>query len=339
MLRVLITIALLGVASAAVSTKIANWWTTFDHGGWSKCADGHFLTGMWRSARQLGDERIGRIEQGDCKSADSAYTGDCKQMDCYKLNIWSIFDKKGWATCKPGYFIQSIFSTKGKGLHNIEEFQCCKPRSKKVKQGQCYIQNVWKSFDNKGWSKCKAGYYMQGMFRNSCDKLYCLEEFKCCNMVATDSSVSTKIANWWSTFDHGGWSKCAAGHFLTGMWRSPRQIGDERIGRIEQGDCKSAPKNLGSGQECYKLNIWSIFDKKGWANCKPGYYMQSIYSTKGKGLHHIEEFQCCRPSGGVTVDGQCYIQNVWKSFDNKGWSKCKAGYYMQGGTPFSVQSF
>lgn len=33
-----------------------------------------------------------------------------------------------------------------------------------------------------GWSKCNNGYYMSGMFRNSCNNLYCIEEFRCCSM-------------------------------------------------------------------------------------------------------------------------------------------------------------
>ena len=48
----------------------------------------------------------------------------------------------------------------------------------------CYIENVWGSFDGKGLSECKReGYYMAGIFRGDCDKLYCLEEFKCCRMI------------------------------------------------------------------------------------------------------------------------------------------------------------
>ena len=39
-------------------------------------------------------------------------------------------------------------------------------------------ENVWGSFDGKGLSECKReGYYMAGIFRGKCDKLYCLEEF------------------------------------------------------------------------------------------------------------------------------------------------------------------
>ena len=337
MLRVLITIALLGVASAAVSTKIADWSKRFKKAGWSRCADDHFLTGMYRSDRKSKTEGLDRIKEAECKSVESTLAVDCPETDCYELKIRAfIFNKKKWAVCKAGYFMQSIYSANKEkyasrvGLHKIEKFKCCRPRSKNVAQANCYEHDVKSSFDKKGWSKCNSGFYMKGIYKSACTDLHCLDKFQCCEMVAASTTVTTKIADWWDTFDNGGESKCADGHFLTGLYRGEYKKGDERIGRIEEGECKSAPANLGSGQECYKLDIWSSFDKKGWAKCKAGYYIQSILSTKGKNLSNIEEFQCCRPKGGVTVDGRCYSQSVSKSFNDKGWSKCRGGYYMQG---------
>eukprot|EP00163_Fabomonas_tropica_P027151 TRINITY_DN514_c0_g1_i2.p1 TRINITY_DN514_c0_g1~~TRINITY_DN514_c0_g1_i2.p1 ORF type:complete len:185 (+),score=14.66 TRINITY_DN514_c0_g1_i2:21-575(+) len=45
----------------------------------------------------------------------------------------------------------------------------------------CYHDNWWHTFNRKGWSTCqKPGYYMAGIWRNTCDKLYCIEWVKCC---------------------------------------------------------------------------------------------------------------------------------------------------------------
>eukprot|EP00111_Clytia_hemisphaerica_P016334 TCONS_00048365-protein len=313
MLRVLVTITFLGAVSAAVLTKIANWVNTFDRGGWSNCTDGYFLTGLYRDARgKIGDERIGKIKQGDCKSADIELTAGCQHMDCYNLNIWDIFDKKGWVSCKPGYFIQSIYSTKGEKLSNIEEVHCCKPKSKNVVQGKCYNHNIWFSFDHKGWSRCNPGYYIQGMFRSDCNQLYCLEEFKCCEMKAVSKKVSTKIVNWRYPFGFqpSWWSRCPDEYYLTGLWRSAFTPGGERIGKIQQGHCQSAPENLESKQECKSKDITYIFDKEGWAQCDSGYYIKLIRTSRGIDLRNIEEFYCCRPRGKVTEDGDCYVQNV-----------------------------
>merc|ERR1712029_819191 len=48
--------------------------------------------------------------------------------------------------------------------------------------GSCKVQNVWSSFDGKGWSRGDDEYYMAGIYRNDCDKLYCLEKFYCCKL-------------------------------------------------------------------------------------------------------------------------------------------------------------
>ena len=35
------------------------------------------------------------------------------------------------------------------------------------------------TFDNPGWHACPDKKFVVGFYRNSCDELYCLEEFKC----------------------------------------------------------------------------------------------------------------------------------------------------------------
>jgi len=274
------------------------------------------------------------LRKGDCKTAPSELVGDSKDQDCYRLDITNIFDHKGWAKCTTGYYIKSIYSTKGSSLHNIEELQCCKPKVNNVIQGVCYDQSVSDSFDKKGWSKCRNGTYMAGMWRNDCDSLHCIERFKCCGMkknVVSPGKVLVSTADWWTTFDHGGWSKCPAGEYMTGLYRSSPESTD-RIGLLEEGECKSAPLNWASlsRKDCHELDLKITFDKQGWGKCKPGYYMSGMYSTKGTNLHNIENFQCCRPNTNAVIQGSCYQQDVKISFDNKGWSKCKSGTYMTG---------
>ena len=69
-------------------------------------------------------------------------------------------------------------------LHDIEEARCCKPQGLPDKYADCYKENVWGSFDDKGLSVCKReGYYMTGTYKGDCDMLYCPEEFMCCKMI------------------------------------------------------------------------------------------------------------------------------------------------------------
>ncbi|XP_066925842.1 uncharacterized protein [Clytia hemisphaerica] len=172
------------VRKPSVATENANWWKSFDHKGWSSCPNGLYMTGLYRNNNRKGDkDQIFLLEEAECKSAAShLYSGGANDRDCYKLNIWDIWNRKNWAVCKNGYYMHGIYRTSGNHLHNIEEFMCCKPKSQVSQWKHCYNKNVWKSFDHKGWSKCNNGYYMSGMFRNSCNNLYCIEEFRCCSM-------------------------------------------------------------------------------------------------------------------------------------------------------------
>ncbi|XP_066912196.1 uncharacterized protein [Clytia hemisphaerica] len=168
----------------SVVTQRANWWGSFDHKGWSSCPNGLYMTGLYRNDNRPGDkDQIFLLEEAECKSAAAhLYSSGAKDRDCYKLNIWGIWDKKNWAVCKNGYYMDGMYRTSGNHLSNIEEFQCCKPKSQTPSWGHCYTHNVALSFDYKGWSKCNPGYYMAGMFRNDCNNLYCIEYFKCCTM-------------------------------------------------------------------------------------------------------------------------------------------------------------
>ena len=57
-------------ADTTVTTEIANWHDSFDQGGESKCADGHFPTGLYRSARERGVDKIGRIAKAHQPNLD-----------------------------------------------------------------------------------------------------------------------------------------------------------------------------------------------------------------------------------------------------------------------------
>ena len=46
----------------------------------------------------------------------------------------------------------------------------------------CYDEDVRKSLDTQGWSKCQDWYYMMGVYKGDCDKLNCIDMIKCCRM-------------------------------------------------------------------------------------------------------------------------------------------------------------
>ena len=53
--------------------------------------------------------------------------------------------------------------------------------------------------------------------------------------------ASCDKADWSVSLDRAVWSTCPKSNtYLRGLWRSPRQAGDERVGRIEYGRCCQA---------------------------------------------------------------------------------------------------
>ena len=139
------------------------------------------MTGLYRYDPTRSDP-IYLIEEAKCADAPGYLFPTKYDQDCYNHNWWLSFDSKGWSTCNNGYYMTGLYRTSGNNLYNIEEAKCCRPRSQVKRWGSCYNLNVWSSFNRKGWSICKRGYYMVGLYRESCEKLYCLEEFKCCKM-------------------------------------------------------------------------------------------------------------------------------------------------------------
>lgn len=62
------------------------------------------MTGLYRNNNRKGDkDQIFLLEEAECKSAAShLYSGGANDRDCYKLNIWDIWNRKNWAVCKNG---------------------------------------------------------------------------------------------------------------------------------------------------------------------------------------------------------------------------------------------
>ncbi|XP_028399896.1 uncharacterized protein LOC114523229 [Dendronephthya gigantea] len=158
-------------------------WISFNCRGWSTCGRGRYMAGLYRHSSRSNDY-IYLIEKAYCVDAPGDLYSAKKDQHCYDHNWWKSFNNKGWSTCKNGYYMTGLWRNSGNKLYHIEEAKCCRPKTQVTRWGECYNHNAWKSFNNRGWTKCKPGFYMAGLYRSSCHKLYCLEEFKCCKMGA-----------------------------------------------------------------------------------------------------------------------------------------------------------
>ena len=155
--------------------------------------------------------------------------------------------------------MQGLYRNDGKWLHHIEEGRCCKPDNLPNSYLHCYnADEVGASFDRKGWSKCADGYYMAGFYKGGCDKLYCIETFKCCSMYN-----GCRMANWWGAFDRKGWVRCGdSTEYLTGLFRNDNWKDNDGIFLIEEGSCCKAPApNENQPSTCLNANWWGVLDR------------------------------------------------------------------------------
>ncbi|XP_059145005.1 uncharacterized protein LOC131932152 [Physella acuta] len=163
----------------------SDWWASLDRQGLSKCnGSDDFISGFYRNDRKSWeDDPLQLLEEAECCSRVSPWTNTNTQVVI--ADWWLTFDQpNSWVNCPAGYFLNGLYrSQDSKGLlFNIEEGRCSKPRRHPRYYGHCYDHDISACFDNKGICKCNTDYYVTGLYRGSCDKLYCLETLRCCKM-------------------------------------------------------------------------------------------------------------------------------------------------------------
>jgi len=174
------------------SCKYSDWGRSFDKAGWSYCGGGQggrspkdnhqYISGLWRNDNKGNNDGLYLIEKAYCCRRSPKYTG---RKVTKKGGEWTrTLDRSNvWATCPDGYFINGFYKSSDKWIHNLEKAKCTRPVEAPSKWGNCYEEkSVGRTFDKKGLSKCRAGYFLTGLYRGGCDKLYCIENFKCCRM-------------------------------------------------------------------------------------------------------------------------------------------------------------
>jgi len=268
----------------------ANWWSSFDKRGWSTCADGSYMSGLYRNTCHS----LYCIESAKCCKQTNVHKGVAKSQtwgDCYNHNWWRSFDKKGWSSCSADYSLAGLYRNSCHDLYCLEEAKCCKPKDVHPNQ---VVANWWRSFDKKGWSNCaKHGEnykYIDALYRNSCNKLYCIEEARCSTSIHHDDEQKCVNQNWWSSFDKRGWSTCADGSFISGLYRNSCH----ELYCLESAKCCTSKTRKETWAGCYNSNWWSSFDKRGWSGCKVDYHLTGLFRNTCHDLYCIEMGKCCK---------------------------------------------
>ncbi|XP_078352100.1 thrombospondin-2-like [Oculina patagonica] len=244
--------------AASQTCETADWWDSFNEKGWSVCAkDNTYLRGLFRSDPS-GDNGLWLIEEGRCCFASEPSYAN-KPATCKNEDWWGVLDGNDiWALCPNGYYMEGMYRTDDSNLYNIEEAKCCRPQNHPDSYEDCYDEDVGISFDKKGWSECKqAGYYMTGVYKSTCESIYCIEKFRCCRM------KKAPVNGGWSDF--GDWGECSAAcgpgqqeRSRTCSNPSPSNGGAQCSGsNKETRECNNGPCAVDGG--------WSDFGE--WGEC------------------------------------------------------------------------
>ncbi|EDO47855.1 predicted protein [Nematostella vectensis] len=187
-----VLVLLVSLTNQLKGCTITNWWSSFDNEGYSTCCSKTiYINGLYRNTNGgVSDDGIHRIEEARCCPRPKSYW--YQSTDCIVADwMHSLENDYQWSTCPGGYFLQGFYRSGDKWLHNIEYGKCCKPANHPHAWGHCYEQSVESSFDSEGTSKCNDSYFMTGLYRGSCDRLHCIEKFRCCKMVNNPPALTS----------------------------------------------------------------------------------------------------------------------------------------------------
>ena len=104
---------------------------------------------------------------------------------------------------------------------------------------------------------------------------------------------------------------------LTPQFATRRRSGGTSLFNLEEAECCNVNNPL--FETCQEKDIWSSFNREGWAECQDDHYMVGLYRNDCEELYCIEKLSCCK-GGGSLIN----CERKWDPgpFDSQGWWKC-----------------
>lgn len=193
----------------------------------------------------------------------------------------------GWCECDQGYTGDACKQAKG-----------CEKQ----------IADWWVSFDNEGWALCPKGSLLQGLYRNDCEGLACVESAQCVKPCEGDKPIVPNVEvffgetgrcyhhTWHDSFDKKGWSRCNEGFYLAGVYRSHQ---DGLFG-LQQAKCCEISGNM--WHDCTEAD-WSVSWKgKGWSAVPRNKFITGFYRGDSQALSSITKASGCGFTHAGVVD-------------------------------------
>lgn len=173
-----------------------------------------------KEAEQKAEQEVKRTEQAAKRKAAALGTW----CGCMGHRVY--FERNNeWQTCPDGYVMTGMYRSNDQTLRSVQYFHCCKPCQDDgrtvLNVAECAQADWSRSFDSEGWSRCPGNSYMQGLYKSSCDWIYCLEYARCCKIQLSRGEANCDAKNSWGlSFDREGWSVTDQNKVMTGMYRS-----------------------------------------------------------------------------------------------------------------------
>ena len=155
------------------------------YGSKVQASRGGLVAGSWGHVPpgctvQSGGDWAAHYNRGSGASGHYSPVTRSETSECYLADWRSTMGRAaaGQALCADGYYINGLERSGNIQLSGLERVKCCRPKGTQFSV-KVETVNKWATFDNPGWHACPDKKFVVGFYRNSCDELYCLEEFKC----------------------------------------------------------------------------------------------------------------------------------------------------------------
>lgn len=223
-----------------------DWTFSLDHAGPSRCPPNTALVGLYRAGAV---EDLRDINEAKCceilGAPPPAPAPALCQLGRDGFADWGkCFDNQNWcyADGDPNGglgFLTGLSRDSGSDLRAISGAPVTNVESNC--KSECRETAMSEFVGGRGWSECEDGHYIHGFRRQKDNKLSSLDMLSCCRVKGSESFGwgDCEVAQWTTSFDGDGTSKCPQGKFLVGLYRAGGT--DKNPSDIDEARCCSMP--------------------------------------------------------------------------------------------------
>lgn len=240
-------------------------------------------------------------------------------------NWWDSFNSAGWSLCPtPYHAMYGLYRSPHEDISSIESANCGAIANLPLDAAgqpdvECMDHDISTSFDHQGDSTCPDGYWANGLYRASCNFLWCIEYIRCCRQKGGyNYGVVKERVDVSSSFDSKGMQSCSPGYFMTGMFRSGDIVNNQwQLWHIEYLLCAKfkpqPPQEERYMKDPRASNLWKM--------ALPKHVVASASAFEQNPLKYASKFlwdRLPKATGlftadctGLSVGASCTLKGTW----------------------------